>query len=77
MCRELRFSVASLTSGLRDIITRAMVVLFGAWAFATHPSGNQITGTFVAGAGVLAADQVGFGGGIEAYLKPYTLHPKP
>jgi len=58
----------STISGLRDIITRAMVVLFGAWAFATHPSGNQITGTFVAGAGVLAADQVGFGGGIEALV---------
>jgi hypothetical protein len=60
--------VPTLIAGLRDLISRGLLVLFGAWAFAAHPEGSQITGTFVMGAGILAVDQIGFGGGIEALV---------
>ena len=43
-------------------------MLLGGWIFAAHPGGNQITGTLVTGAGVLAADQIAFGGGMEALV---------
>jgi hypothetical protein len=53
----------STISGLRDLISRAMVVLVGGWVFAAHPSGSQVTGLLVTGAGALAIDQVAFAGG--------------
>lgn len=43
-------------------------MLLGGWVLAAHPGGSQITGTLVAGASVLAVDQVAFGGGIEALV---------
>ena len=58
----------STISGLRDLVSRALLVLFGGWVLAAHPAGNQITGTLVGGAGVLAADQIVFGGGMEALV---------
>ena len=41
----------STISGLRDLISRAMVVLVGGWVFAAHPSGSQVTGLLVTGGG--------------------------
>ena len=58
----------STISGLRDLITRAMVVLVGGWVFAAHPSGSQVTGLLVTGGGALAIDQVAFAGGLEALV---------
>lgn len=58
----------STISGLRDLISRALLVVFGGVVFATHPTGSQITSALVAGVGVLAVDQIGFGGGIEALV---------
>jgi hypothetical protein len=36
--------------------------------FAAHPSGSQVTGLLVTGAGALAIDQVAFAGGLEALV---------
>ena len=58
----------STISGLRDVVQRFLLVLFGGWVFFARPSGEQTAGAVAFLGGALAFDQIAFGGGVEALI---------
>ena len=58
----------STISGLRDVVQRFLLVLFGGWVFFARPSGEQCAGAVTFLGGALAFDQIAFGGGVEALI---------